>query len=170
MAADNTILAAPADVVALGRKRWEKSGDAAVGPALEAAGNIVRTREIFVRYADEILAATGLTFGDYDILASVSVQADGIGLSRIRQLARRYFNHQTSITNIVSRLTESGFLDTFPDPNDGRVTLVSLTRTGTRRLGKAHQSLSEAQFGFSTLSVRERGTRLFDVRRSPGGA
>ena len=89
-------------------------------------------------------------------------------LGKIGRKARQFFNHQTSITNVVSRLQDRGLVVMRQDPTDGRVTLVSLTPTGVRRLRKANQVMSELDFGFAGLTAAQLTALLVEVRVAHG--
>jgi DNA-binding MarR family transcriptional regulator len=145
------------DSIAEGRTRWMQKYGAQGGAAMETASNLVRVHEILVNRMDEELAQCDLTFGEYDVLAVIGeFQSDPLPLGKIGPKARQFFNHQTSVTNVVSRLIERGLVRTKHDPVDGRVTLVALTPTGARRLRKANRAMTDVQFGLGDLDDAER--------------
>ena len=139
---------------------------------MEAVSSLVRVREILVSFMDQHLADAGMSFGEYDVLQVIADYGDGsLALGKIAPKARRFFNHQTSMTNIVSRLAERGLLTMRQDPSDKRATLAELTPTGKRRLKKAHQTLANAKFGLDGLSRAEQralNALLYEVRLSHG--
>ena len=81
---------------------------------------------------------------------------------------RRFIIHQTSITNVVARLTDRGIVTTSPDANDGRVTVVELTALGRRRLRRAHTILADDDFGLGGLSKSQQRT-LIDLLQTIRG-
>ena len=91
------------DRIALGRRSWEARYGHTGAPAMEAISNIIRVREIVVNFMEGHLADLDLNFLEYDVL-SVIAEADlaGLPLSQIGRGARKYFGHQTSITNVVT--------------------------------------------------------------------
>jgi DNA-binding MarR family transcriptional regulator len=162
------------DRIALGRRSWEARYGLEGGGAMEAISNIIRVREIIVNFMESYLAELDLNFLDYDVL-SVIAEADigGLPLSQIGKGARKYFGHQTSITNVVTRLEERNLVAVKPDVDDRRVTRVALSRSGTSRLRKANQLLADVDFGVGELSQAELETisaLLFRVRAEHGDA
>ena len=139
---------------------------------MEAVSNLVRVHEILVNFMDKHLADCDMTFGEYDVLAVIGdLDRKPMPLGKIGRKARQFFNHQTSITNVVSRLQDRGLVVMRQDPNDGRVTLVSLTPTGVRRLRKANQVMAELDFGFAGLTAAQQAqltALLVEVRLAHG--
>jgi DNA-binding MarR family transcriptional regulator len=162
------------DSIAVGRDLWEHKYGATGATAMEAVSNLVRVHEIIVNFMDKYLADCDMTFGEYDVLAVIGdLGREGMPLGKIGQKARQFFNHQTSITNVVSRLADRGLVAMHQDPNDGRVTLVTLTPTGVRRLRKANQIMAGLNFGLGGLSEAEQRqltALLFKVRVAHGDA
>jgi DNA-binding MarR family transcriptional regulator len=151
------------DSIAAGRSRWERKYGHAGAPAMEAVSNLVRVREIVVDFMDSYLSDCDVNFGEYDVLAVIGDSEQGpMPLGKIGQKARQFFNHQTSITNVVSRLARRGLVTMRPDPNDGRVTLVMLTPLGVRRLRKANQIMTHVSFGIEGLTAGEQ-TQLTEL-------
>ena len=162
------------DRISLGRRSWEARYGVSGGAAMETISNIVRVREIIVNFMESYLAELDLNFLEYDVL-SVIAESDigGMPLSQIGKGARKYFGHQTSITNVVTRLEERNLVTVKPDVDDRRVTRVALSRSGTSRLRKANQLLADVDFGVGELSKAELETvsaLLFRVRAEHGDA
>jgi DNA-binding MarR family transcriptional regulator len=164
----------PLDSIAVGRDLWEHKYGTTGATAMEAVSNLVRVHEIIVNFMDKYLADCDMTFGEYDVLAVIGdLGREGMPLGKIGQKARQFFNHQTSITNVVSRLADRGLVTMHQDHNDGRVTLVTLTPTGVRRLRKANQVMAGLNFGLDGLSETEQRqltALLFKVRVAHGDA
>jgi DNA-binding MarR family transcriptional regulator len=162
------------DRIAAGRDLWEHKYGTAGATAMEAVSNLVRVHEIIVNYMDKYLADCDMTFGEYDVLAVIGdLGREGMPLGKIGEKARQFFNHQTSITNVVSRLADRGLVSMHQDPRDGRVTLVTLTPTGVRRLRKANQTMAGIDFGLGGLSEARQAqltALLFEVRVAHGDA
>ena len=164
----------PLDSIAAGRDLWEHKYGSAGALAMEAVSNLVRVHEIIVNFMDKYLADCDMTFGEYDVLAVIGdLGRGGMPLGKIGQKARQFFNHQTSITNVVSRLADHGLVRMRQDPHDGRVTLVALTPTGVRRLRKANQMMGRLNFGLDGLTQaqqRQLTALLVEVRVAHGDA
>ena len=164
----------PTDPIAAGRERWERKYGSQAADAMEAVSSLVRVREVLVNFMDQQLAEAGMSFGEYDVLQVIADYGNGsLALGKIAPKARRFFNHQTSMTNVVSRLVDRGLLRMRQDPTDKRVTLAELTPLGKRRLKKAHETLAGAQFGLEGLSKQEQrdlNALLYQVRLAHGDA
>jgi len=143
------------DSIRCGREHWEEKYGLAAGSSMETVSSIVRVREILVEFMDGHLAGADMSFGEYDLLNVIEV-GGSMPLGKIRENARRFFSHQTSVTNVVSRLADRGLVSLSRDPADGRVTLAQLTRLGTRRLKKAHELLAAEEFGLAGLDETEK--------------
>jgi DNA-binding MarR family transcriptional regulator len=139
---------------------------------METVSSLVRVREVLVEFMEQHLASVEMNFVEYDILCVIEV-SDTPPLGRIKETSRRYFNHQTSVTNIVSRLEKRGYVALRRDDDDGRMTRVHLTRLGTTRLRKAHAMLASLEFGLAGLSdddKRALNGLLFKIRVGHGDA
>jgi DNA-binding MarR family transcriptional regulator len=156
------------DTIRWGRERWEVKFGLDAATAMETVSSIVRVREILIEFMDGYLSEAGMNFGEYDILNVIDVVGGGsMPLGKIGLNARRFFTHQTSVTNVVSRLVDRGLVATRRDISDGRVTIAEVTPVGRRKLKKAHAILSEVQFGLDGLSEADMvklNDLLFKVR------
>ncbi len=158
------------DSIRWGRGQWEAKYGHQHATAMEAFSSLVRTREVLVDWVDSQLAKLDLSWIDYDLLSVVEFIGGGaMALGKIRYHVRRYVVHQTSITNAVARLTEREIVTTSADENDGRVTVVSLTPLGRRRLRRAHMILAEHDFNLGALTETQQRTLislLYKVRHA----
>ena len=156
------------DPIAAGRERWERKYGSSAADAMETVSSLVRVREILVNFMDQYLAEVDMSFAEYDVLQVIADYGNGsLALGKIAPKARRFFNHQTSMTNVVARLVDRGLLTTRQDQADKRVTLAELTPLGRRRLKKAHETLAGVQFGLEGLSRQEQrdlNALLYQVR------
>ena len=116
----------------------------------------MRVRELVVRDMEGCLAGLEMNHLEYDVLTVVAAgEPDGVRLGQIGRRAQKYFGHQTSITNVVTRLADRGYVATRRDQVDQRATRVALTRVGWNRLRKANDALTEARFGIGVLTTAE---------------
>ena len=160
------------DPIAAGRERWERKYGGNAADAMEAVSSLVRVREILVAYMDQYLNDASMSFGEYDVLQVIADYGSGsLALGKIAPKARRFFNHQTSMTNVVSRLVDRGLLTLRQDLGDKRVTLAELTPTGKRCLTKANETLASVQFGLDALSRNQQkalNALLYQARQAHG--
>jgi DNA-binding MarR family transcriptional regulator len=66
------------------------------------------------------------------------------GPLRISDLAARNGVSQPAMTTLATRLSEEGLAERFPDPTDGRATLLRITPAGQQALRDRHAQRSEA--------------------------
>ena len=81
--------------------------------------------------ATELPTCTGLTLGDFDVLAQL---AGGGGELRMTDLAARAFSSRSGMTRRVDRLVEEGLVRRTGTESDARSVVVSLTDQGLERL------------------------------------
>jgi DNA-binding MarR family transcriptional regulator len=149
------------DSIRWGRDQWESKYGHEHAHAMETFSSLLRTREVLVEWMNEQLAKLDLSWIDYDLLSVIEFIGGGqMPLGKIRFYVRRFIIHQTSITNVVARLSDRGIVTTHTDANDGRVTVVELTPLGRRRLRRAHTILAEDDFGLGSLSKTEQRTLI----------
>lgn len=92
---------------------------------------LLRAHATLVRQlAVQLVEATGLTLGDYDVVAQL-VQAGGA--LRMTELAERAFSSRSGMTRRVDRLVEQGLVSRTETNADGRGVVVSLTDAGVAR-------------------------------------
>ena len=94
-----------------------------------------------------------LSLARFDLLAQL-VREDGQTLA---QLSRRMLVTAGNLTGLVDRAERDGIVERRPDPNDRRLTRVSLTTRGQKVASKAiarHSELAEQILG--PLEPRER--------------
>ena len=69
---------------------------------------------------------------------------DELGPTRISELAKADRCSQPTMSNLVQRQEESGWVRREPDPADSRASLISLTDTGRAELDRARQEAGTA--------------------------
>jgi DNA-binding MarR family transcriptional regulator len=81
--------------------------------------------------ATELVQETGLTLGDFDVLAQL---AAGGGELRMTELAARVFSSRAGLTRRIDRLVEDGLVRRTRADADARGVVVALTDAGLERL------------------------------------
>ena|SRR6266542_5254908 len=81
--------------------------------------------------ATDLATKTGLTLGDYDVLAQL---AKGGGGLRMSELAARAFSSRSGMTRRIDRLVEEGLVSRAGAGSDARGVIVALTDAGLERL------------------------------------
>lgn len=90
------------------------------------------------RGIEEDLASSGLTAGDYEILAHLSESPDGE--LRMSELASQILFSKSRLTYRISQLEARGYVERCDAEDDGRGVIARLTRTGRRAIEAAAPS------------------------------
>ena len=85
------------------------------------------------RLAGDLAQATGLSLGDFDVLAQL---ASAGGELRMSELAARAYSSRSGMTRRVARLVDGGLVRRASDEADARGVVVALTETGVARLAE----------------------------------
>lgn len=102
--------------------------------------------------AGELATSTGLTLGDFDVLAQL---AGAGGELRMTDLAARALSSRSAMTRRIDRLVDEGLVGRGSSDADGRGVVVELTEAGLGKLG-------------TTVPVHLRGVaRLFVDKLEP---
>jgi DNA-binding MarR family transcriptional regulator len=123
--------------------------------AIQVPANVELLREISLRLTRKLRrqAGTGLTMSQMSAL-SVLARQDFI---RVGDLARREAVGKSTVTRLMARFEELGFVHHLPDPDDGRSYLVGLTDSGRTMLDRANTLANEALASqFAQLSDDDR--------------
>ena len=86
------------------------------------------------RLAGDLAQATGLTLGDFDVLAQLAFAG---GELRMSELAARAYSSRSAMTRRVARLVDEGLVARASDEADARGVVVALTHAGVARLAEA---------------------------------
>jgi DNA-binding MarR family transcriptional regulator len=105
----------------------EGRGVAAWRAVLRAHAAVMRS------LATDLATTTGLTLGDFDVLAQLAI-ADGE--LRMTDLANRAFSSRSGMTRRVDRLVQEGYVRRQGADGDARGVVVSLTDAGRDRLSE----------------------------------
>jgi DNA-binding MarR family transcriptional regulator len=81
--------------------------------------------------ATDLATKTGLTLGDFDVLAQLTLAG---GELRMTDLAARAFSSRSSMTRRVDRLVDEGLVRRSGAEADARSVVVALTEAGLARL------------------------------------
>lgn len=125
---------------------------------LRAMGTTLRLNMV-VAIGKQLLEATvaelGISLGEFDVLAALRRSGHDAELTPT-VLAKVAMLSPSGMTNRLDRLEEAGYLTRSPDPDDRRVSLVSLTPKGRRLADQAVAAIAAAENeAFGTLSTAE---------------
>jgi DNA-binding MarR family transcriptional regulator len=111
--------------------------DASTALIMMWAGRLSRRVDAFYQ---ETLRGYGLQYSDFSVLSILRFS----GAISHKQLNTNLAITSGGLTKTIQRMEEAGFVRRAPDPEDGRGTLVSLTKKGERYLGPVFKENVEA--------------------------
>jgi DNA-binding MarR family transcriptional regulator len=117
---------------------------------MAAATSIMRAQQIVQAAVDVALRPFGLTFARYEALVLLAFTKRGA--LPMGKMGERLMIHPTSVTNIVDRLEEQGFVRRLPHERDRRTTLAEITDAGRVVMEQATGDVVACAFGLDALS------------------
>src|ERR671926_1437052 len=84
----------------------------------------------FSRRSERIAREEGLTPRQYLLLLMIRGTRDGSDRSTVTELAHRLQLTQSTVTELVRRAEDAGFVEREPSPDDARVTWLRVTDDG----------------------------------------
>ncbi len=121
---------------------------------MAAATSVMRVQQLLLARYDALLAPHDLTFPRFEALTLLEFSRDG--RLAMTKLSDRLMVHPTSVTHVVKKLAEQGFVDRLPNPDDGRGTLAAITPLGRQVVAAATAILVADGFALDGLSGTER--------------
>jgi DNA-binding MarR family transcriptional regulator len=112
----------------------------------------------FLRRAERVARECGLTPQRLLLLLAIKGAPDLTERATVTGLVDRLQLAQSTVTDLVSRAEKAGLVRREVSREDGRVTYISLTREGERRLTRAFRSLEADR-----ESLREATAHLEDA-------
>lgn len=137
-------------------------------PAHCVSNNLHKTARAVSRIYAEEMRPAGLARSQFAILGHL----EHGGPMALSALAERLYMDRTTLTRNLRPLRSGGLVACDPSPDDARVKLVSITRSGRRKLEQARGHWRDAQarvlerFGEQAWIALEGSLR--DLRRSVG--
>lgn len=123
--------------------RWAESYPGA--PGFRALTSLVRGYGAVVREVEALLRPLGLSLSRFEVLLLLSFsRAGALPIMKIRDLL---MVHGSSVTYLVDRLQEAGWVARDGDPGDRRVSLVRITDAGRATVSEGARVLAGNGFG-----------------------
>jgi len=157
----------PFDPIAEAGRQWEKRWGAVA--QMGAATSIMRAQQIVLARVDEALRPWNLTFARYEVLVLLHFSREG--RLPLGKMGDRLMLHQASITNLVDRLEQQGYVRREPHPTDRRTTLAALTDDGRAIIEAATEAVVAARIGVGELDDDEARSieRILEKLRAGAG-
>lgn len=118
-----------------------------------------QANRVLTSHYDGYLRELGLTIAQFSILRTLSYMKQ----TSQKDLQEVLVLQQTTLTRNLKPLIRSGYIQTSPSPDDGRVTLVSLTDEGTELFKKACKKWKLAQENVSEKLGDKLSEQLLEV-------
>ena len=132
-----------------GRQWREHWGPGTVAP-MSAVTSIMRVQQILLARLNELLEPYDLTFARYEALMLLFYSRRGeLPLGKISD---RLQVHRASITNVIDKLCESGYVERVQHEQDRRAVLARITAQGRRVARRSTKALNTAGFGTEPLT------------------
>src|SRR5690349_16678157 len=135
---------------------WRRERDDLDLAPVEVFSRISRLSRLLDLARREAFTAHSIETWEFDVLAALRRAGRPYQLSP-GQLLKETMVTSGTMTNRIDRLTERGFVERSPDPNDRRGVLVGLTTTGKNAVDGAFETLLSSERDLlAELSTGER--------------
>jgi DNA-binding MarR family transcriptional regulator len=132
-----------------GRQWREHWGPQTVAP-MSAVTSIMRVQQILLARLNELLEPFDLTFARYEALMLLFYSRRGeLPLGKVSD---RLQVHRASVTNVIDKLAERGYVERVQHERDRRAVLARITGDGRAVARRATKVLNEAGFGTAPLN------------------
>lgn len=150
------------DPIAEARRQWDAHWDNPPTAQMAAVTSIFRAQQILLARLNELLAAEDLTFARYEALMLLFYSRRGeLPLGKISE---RLQVHRASVTNVVDKLCERGYVERVPHEIDRRAVLARVTPEGKKAAKRATKLLNDADLAMAPLGTEE-CERLYETLR-----
>lgn len=141
------------DPIAEARRQWDEHWDDPPTAQMAAVTSIFRAQQILLARLNDLLAPVDLTFARYEALMLLFYSRRGeLPLGKISD---RLQVHRASVTNVVDKLCERGYVERVPHEIDRRAVLARITPEGKRAAKKATKLLNDADMAMTPLAAEE---------------
>jgi DNA-binding MarR family transcriptional regulator len=137
------------DPIAEARRQWDAHWGGEATPSMAAVTSVMRAQQIILARLNELLTPLDLTFARYEALMLLFYSRRGeLPLGKISD---RLQVHRASVTNVVDKLRDSGYVERVVPEQDRRAVLARITKDGRRVARVATRRLNKAGFGMEPL-------------------
>jgi DNA-binding MarR family transcriptional regulator len=137
------------DPIAEARRQWDAHWDSGATASMAAITSIMRAQQIVIGRLNELLEPLGLTFARYEALMLLFYSRKGeLPLGKISD---RLQVHRASVTNVIDKLVDAGYVERVQHGRDRRTILARITTDGKRVARQSTKRLNAARFGMQPL-------------------
>lgn len=137
------------DPIKEARRQWDAHWGAGATPSMAAVTSIMRAHQIILARLNELLDPLELTFARYEALMLLLYSRKGELL--LGKLSDRLQVHRASVTNVVDKLVDSGYVERVGHQQDRLAILARITKDGKRVARQATKRLNANGFGMDPL-------------------
>src|ERR1700693_4553118 len=118
------------DPIREARRQWDEHWGGTATPSMAAVTSIMRAQQIILARLNELLDPLDLPFARYEALMLLLYSRNGeLPLGKISD---RLQVHRASVTNVVDKLVDRGYVDRVTHEQDRRAILARITKDGRR--------------------------------------
>ncbi len=125
-----------------------------------AVTSIMRAQQIVMARLNELLAPLELTFPRYEALMLLYYSRRGE--MPLGKISDRLQVHRASVTNVIDKLADSGYVERVNHDLDRRAVLARITPAGRRTARRGTKILNKARFGTEPLADED-SSQLFEL-------
>src|SRR5579872_2151339 len=139
------------DPIAEARRQWDVHWGSAATPQMVAVTSIMRAQQILLARLNALLEPLDLTFPRYETLMVLYYSRNGE--LPLGKLSDRLQVHRASVTNVIDKLEDRGYVTRVAHGQDRRTILARITGQGRDAAERATGLLNEAGFGMAPLDA-----------------
>ena len=141
------------DPIAEARRQWDRHWGSEATASMAAVTSIMRAEQIILARLNTLLEPFGLTFARYEALMLLYYSRKGA--LPLGKLSDRLQVHRASVTNVIDKLVDGGYVERLGQDHDRRTVLARITETGKQAARGASEQLNAAGFAMAPLSDAE---------------
>jgi DNA-binding MarR family transcriptional regulator len=137
-------------------ERWSEERPELDLSSISVVGRVLRIASLLEQRFERLFREHGFSFWAFTVLTALRRAGEPYRLSP-SQLQSAGMVSAAAVTKRISRLEELGLVERIPDPNDGRGTLVGLTKRGLKLIDKLGvRYLEEERAAIAALDPAQR--------------
>jgi len=141
------------DPIAEARRQWARRWTDEPARGMAAIAGLMRVQQVMLARLNTALRPLNLSFARYEALMLLSFS--GRGSMPLGKMGERLQVHRASVTNIVDRLEQAGYVARRTGGTDRRTTLAEITSAGRAVAAEATELLNPSGFDIPGLTVEE---------------
>jgi DNA-binding MarR family transcriptional regulator len=137
------------DPIEEARRQWDLNWGTDATASMAAVTSIMRAEQIIIARLNALLERLELTFPRYEALMLLFYSR--MGELPLGKISDRLQVHRASVTNVIDRLVDSGYVERVGHEQDRRAILARITPRGKRVARHATKHLNDSEFGTAPL-------------------